>query len=307
MDISFIIPTYNRENIIIRTLEAVACSVEHSQVNAEIIVIDNNSDDNTYNLVVSLQKECHVPIILAKEMRQGVNHARNTGLKLSRGRLIGLLDDDCIMHINFVINIMKHYAQDMQPVMRFAAVHLGDQKDWPMTIKTYPQAQRWQLSHPEWGSFRTGDIIGCCMLFPRDIYTVLKGLDPLFSTKDVPGGNDTEFGMRAYLADFKIEYVPDVIVYHFHGRKDEQSVRNLVKKYCIGGGAVYAKFLWHHPHIQAKISKIENQKDQRSAKICDGDVRKQKIGQFYKEYRIYFALGFFRYYIALIKKTLNKT
>ena len=124
----------------------------------------------------------------------------------------------------------------------------------------------------------------------------------LFSTKEVPGGNDTDYGMRAYLAGFPVEYVPDVIVKHFHGRRDAKSVRRLVEKYCVGGGAVYAKFLWKHPHIQQKFSKVKLENNQRMASDRVTDERDDMIKEFYNDCRLKCHIaGFFGYYWVLIK------
>ena len=172
MKISFMISTYNRSGIILSAIDAIVASINACNADAEIIVIDNNSSDNTYDVVNQYKKNCTVSFKLAKEANPGINHARNKALSLSSGELLIFIDDDCHLDINYVRRISAHFKGDSKSVLRCTAVHLGDPEDWPMTIKTYPEKQRWDINSPENGYMRTGDIIGCSMAF-REKYMKL--------------------------------------------------------------------------------------------------------------------------------------
>ena len=56
----------------------------------EIIVVDNNSTDNTHQLI----KEKFPDINLIKEINQGVSHARNRGIIHAKNDWIAFLDSD---------------------------------------------------------------------------------------------------------------------------------------------------------------------------------------------------------------------
>jgi GT2 family glycosyltransferase len=46
---------------------------------------------------------------------------------------------------------------------------------------------------------------------------------------NIPAGEDTDYIYRAYLADVTIEYVPDMAVFHHHGRKSVTQAINLFR------------------------------------------------------------------------------
>lgn len=86
--VSVVIPAYNEETHILRTLSSLSFSVTHQTV--EIIVVDNNSSDRTIEFVEG------TGVTLLREMRQGVKHARNTGLQHAKGKIILNADADSI-------------------------------------------------------------------------------------------------------------------------------------------------------------------------------------------------------------------
>ena len=87
MKISVIIPTYNRERFIGRAIKSVKNQTYKID---EIIVIDNNSDDNTIKLI----KKYHNDIKIFKENKKGVSYARNYGILKSKNNWLAFLDSD---------------------------------------------------------------------------------------------------------------------------------------------------------------------------------------------------------------------
>ena len=90
IEISVIIPIYNAEKYLTRCINSVL-----SQINVctEIILIDNNSTDNSK---IILEEFCqkHRNIILLFEKKKGVSNARNLGILHATGRFIFFLDAD---------------------------------------------------------------------------------------------------------------------------------------------------------------------------------------------------------------------
>ena len=86
-DISVVIPTYNRCELLKRAIN----SVLNQTINVrEIIIVDNGSTDNTYEIISSLFPE----IIYINEKRKGVSIARNVGIKNCQSTWIAFLDSD---------------------------------------------------------------------------------------------------------------------------------------------------------------------------------------------------------------------
>jgi len=91
MDISVIIATYNRASILRGTLESLA-ALQPQGITHEIIVVDNNSSDNTRAVVEEFAQRA--PIRYLFEERQGKNHALNRAVEVAQGELFVFTDDD---------------------------------------------------------------------------------------------------------------------------------------------------------------------------------------------------------------------
>ena len=87
--ISIIMPTYNRKNIIQKAITSV---LNQTYTNFELIIIDDGSDDGTYDLLKSLKDERIR--ILRHEKNKGPSYTRNIGLKNAKGDIIMYLDSD---------------------------------------------------------------------------------------------------------------------------------------------------------------------------------------------------------------------
>ncbi|WP_257668233.1 glycosyltransferase [Parapedobacter tibetensis] len=87
-DISVVIPAYNEEQGILRTISTLSQSITNQKV--EFIVVDNNSNDRTQEFVED------TGVTLLVEKNQGVKHARNTGLFYARGKVVLNADADTL-------------------------------------------------------------------------------------------------------------------------------------------------------------------------------------------------------------------
>ena len=90
-------PTYNRGYIIARAIESV---LSQSYSEWELIVVDDCSDDNTYE-IINGYKEDKIKYIKSLE-RRGACYARNVGMKNASGDYFCFLDSDCIWDRNFL-------------------------------------------------------------------------------------------------------------------------------------------------------------------------------------------------------------
>ena len=93
--ISVIIPTYNRANSIISSINSVLSQTYH---NLELIVVDDCSNDNTESLISNI-KDNRLLYIKLKE-KKGSNYARNIGITKATGKYISFQDSDDLYRIN---------------------------------------------------------------------------------------------------------------------------------------------------------------------------------------------------------------
>lgn len=105
MEVSVIIPVYNVQETIEDCISSLL-SQSLSSENYEIIVVDNNSTDNTKRIIKKL------PVRYVYEAYPSVYKARNTGVAFSSGDIIAFIDGDCIADKDWLpegINVMQTY------------------------------------------------------------------------------------------------------------------------------------------------------------------------------------------------------
>lgn len=107
MLVSVIIPCYNVQYYI---EDCILSVINQTYKNLEIICVDNNSTDDTWNVLQKLKKN-YPQIILDKELRAGANYARNKGLSVAKGDWIQFLDADDLLEkikIEHQIDLVKN-------------------------------------------------------------------------------------------------------------------------------------------------------------------------------------------------------
>lgn len=100
MDISIIVPTYNRSLSVQRVVSLLAGEVQAHQLGdrVEIIVVDDASPDEVSGAIQAfLQSGLSSPIrYIRMPRRSGPSGARNAGVECSRGRVLAFIDDDVL-------------------------------------------------------------------------------------------------------------------------------------------------------------------------------------------------------------------
>jgi glycosyltransferase involved in cell wall biosynthesis len=135
--ISVIIPAYNAALFI---EDAVKSVLNQSFRDLEIICIDNNSTDNTWNILEQL-KSVH-GIVIAQEKKQGGSAARNKGLSVAQGMWIQFLDADDILYPDKLERQLKLLGNDVKLIVGAydMSVNGGASEKFPILHKTY-----WEL------------------------------------------------------------------------------------------------------------------------------------------------------------------
>ncbi len=252
MKLSFIVSTRNRAHTIVTCLNSIAQSIAEAELStAEIVVVDNASDDNTSSVVREYANSSSFPVNLKHEPRKGLSVSRNCGIRAALGDLIVFTDDDCCLSNKYVADVLRHDANDKELVLRGGSVKLGDPNDLPLTIKTVAATTRWKRSENSARRENLGNsLLGCNMTMRRALIECLGPFDErLGAGSNIPGGEDTDYIFRAYLAGLVIEAVPDMEVFHYHGRKQLSDGKKLLCNYSTGGGALYAKYILRHPNL----------------------------------------------------------
>lgn len=118
--ISVVMPAYNEEENIVPTLASLCNNITSNPV--EIIVVNNNSKDNTEALV----KACGVTCV--DEANQGITNARNKGLSYATGKYILNADADTIYPKDWIEEMTKPLINNQNVAItygRFSFIPIG--------------------------------------------------------------------------------------------------------------------------------------------------------------------------------------
>ena len=105
-DISAIVCTYNRSALLKESLTRIAAQ-QGDGLRYEVIVVDNNSTDDTRQVVESFAASSPRPVRYVCERQQGVSHARNAGIAATRAPLLAFFDDDVLVSHDWLTKIKQ--------------------------------------------------------------------------------------------------------------------------------------------------------------------------------------------------------
>lgn len=105
--VSIIIPCYNSAWVIRKTLYHLSIQEQLNQNEVEILIVDNNSQDNTGEIAQQYWKELESPFTLrvVQEPKQGLTPTREKGIKESQHEYLILCDDDNLLCKNYVAKV----------------------------------------------------------------------------------------------------------------------------------------------------------------------------------------------------------
>lgn len=98
-EITIIICTYNREFYLKKALDSL---VLQSIGNFNVLVVDNNSSDNTKEVVDLFNNKLNIQYFFEK--KQGLSLARNKGIILAKTEYVSFLDDDALADKDWIKN-----------------------------------------------------------------------------------------------------------------------------------------------------------------------------------------------------------
>ncbi|MCQ2218823.1 MAG: glycosyltransferase [Paludibacteraceae bacterium] len=237
--VSFIICTYNRCEYIYKTLQKVAET--SCDTNAyEIVVVNNNSTDNTELECTRFQKDYpNVGFNYIIEKNQGLSFARNRGMKESVGELLVFLDDDAYVEKDYLQNLLHH--MDSHPdAMAFGGkiTPLFEEGTEPQWLSKWTRS--W-VSAIDLGAkiklFKKKQYpIGANMGFRRECITECGEFDTKLgrSGKNMMGGEEKDFFFRIKAQNYNIYYFPDVAVQHIIPQ--HRTTKEYIRRYATGIG-----------------------------------------------------------------------
>jgi glucosyl-dolichyl phosphate glucuronosyltransferase len=219
MRISVILCTFNRSQALTKALESVAASVLPASVEWQVLVVDNNSQDQTRGVVEEFCRRFPGRFRYQYEPRQGKSYALNAGVREARGDILAFVDDDVTVEPDWLQNLTAALAD----------------KQWAGTGgRILPERT---FAPPPWLSLEGPYALGGVLVFfdrgdkPGELDWAPYGTNMAFRKEmfdkygafradlgPQPGseirGEDTEFGRRLMAAGERLRYEPSAVVYH---------------------------------------------------------------------------------------------
>jgi glycosyltransferase involved in cell wall biosynthesis len=230
--ISIIIPTYNDWRRLSLCLKAL--SEQSMKTNDfEIIVVNNNADDK-------IPDDYFIPAncTILVERKPGSYAARNAAIKISKGKIIGFTDSDCIPDKDWISNAYSYLGNNPGCTRIAGRVKVFSESSKPSHAELYDKLYAFNQK-----GYVSAD--GTSVTANLFTYRYLFDKVGLFDENLMSGG-DYKWGTVAHSAGYRIDYVEAVLVQH----PARASLQELVKKEKrVGGGqAIFLKNNHHRMH-----------------------------------------------------------
>ena len=123
---SFIIFTYNSSDIIHRNLEHVQKALSFFQTDNELILVDNNSSDNTLEIVKAFALRNNLCINIIRNTIPGLSFSRREGVKFASKEFVCFIDDDNFISINWIETLCEIIVKKNPDVIGCRTIGISD-------------------------------------------------------------------------------------------------------------------------------------------------------------------------------------
>jgi len=203
--VSVIIPTWNAEKILRKNLPKILAALP---VDAELIVIENGSTDNSSQLLKEIaKKDKRLKPILKKE-NLGFIDGCKLGADCAQGDFLVFINNDVIPEPGFLFPALNHFKDKDVFAVSFNEPQFGWAKIW------------WRggfIHHGIGGSGKEAHISawasGGSSIVRRSMWEKLGGFDPLFAPFY---WEDFDLSYRAWKRGWKTIWEPNSVVHHKH-------------------------------------------------------------------------------------------
>ena len=216
MTFSVVICTYNRAKYLSQTIESVLKQT-YPLSDFEIIVIDNNSTDNTQEILSDFKTNFNLRYY--KEINQGISYARNLGVSQAQGKYIVFIDDDETINPDFLGNLYQFIQQYPQAELISEPVVPVFETEKPKWFSPYTAT----LITGEYNKGKAIKIVGKKdypgtghATFKKELFLKYGGFNTNLGrcADSLMGAEDKDFFLRLMNNGIDCYYVPTAVIYH---------------------------------------------------------------------------------------------
>ena len=302
-DVSVIVATYNRGEILRGTLESLI-NQESAGVQYEVIVVDNNSTDDTRKTVEEFCKSfASHNLVYCFEPKQGVSYARNKGIVTARAPILAFTDDDIRPAPNWVASIHQAFKGIPDADCVGGKVLPAEETSFPpwLTREYWTALALLDFGdEPKLLDVRHGpglvaanfavraSVFKECGLFAPELQRVKGGIGSM---------EDHEFQLRLSASKKRLMYCPEIVVYAHV--LEERLCKSYQRRWHLGHGYFYA--VMRDEQFESSKVKLFDVPGHLYRGTCSHVIdwliysltRKEELG-FQRELEIQFFWGFFR-------------
>lgn len=182
---SIVIPLYNKENFIVKTINSV---IQQTFTDFEIIIVNDGSTDKSETKVLDFNDS---RIHYFSKKNEGVSSARNFGIEKATSNYICFLDADDYWHPNFLAEFHKVITENPNKKVFSCAIEIG------IKNKIYPakysinSTEKTQIVNYFEASSKQSIISSSSVVFHKSVYESIGVFDPTIKTSE-----DTDFWIR---------------------------------------------------------------------------------------------------------------
>lgn len=211
--VSVVIPVYNSAATVIDSLRSV---LDQTHRNLEVLIIDDGGDDGSIDLCRAVEDP---RIRILSQPNRGLAGARNTGIRQSRGAIVGFIDSDDLWHPTKVARHLEHLADSPEVGLSFSRSSFIDEAGHPLGIYQVP---RLTGITPQLLFCRNPISNGSCVLMRREVLDAIAFEENRYGTPErfwfddaFRQSEDVECWMRiALTTDWRIEGIPEALTYY---------------------------------------------------------------------------------------------
>lgn len=301
MDITLLVCTYNRSGDLRELLETALAQETGGAFSYEVLVVDNNSNDDTRRVVENFIAAGHAHLRYLFEGKQGRSNALNTGLDAVRGHVYALADDDLILPKDYLSKIFA--AFQTHPEISFVGGKVLPL--WRSDVPAWLTQQHWSAiamsdyGEQEFYSDSTSQINLLAGAFRvADVKAVGGYHQELGVSKETIGGTeDAELHTRLWRAGRKGLYLPHLWLNH--KVEPPRVTKKYHRRWHTGHGRHYA--IMRDADIERAASRLFDvpahlyrQAATDGARWLRDTLSGQADAAFLHETQLRFFLGFFR-------------
>lgn len=222
VDLTLLVCTHDKPRLLDRALESVARQELPAAVRHEVLVVGNRSGNGTAEVVRRWAADERIPRLrYLNESRLGISYARKRGLRESLGRLVGFVDDDCLLAPDWATQALRF--ADENP--RAGAFGGRNELLWETRPTRIAELYGESLARQDLGpSPRLMPVngwrmpVGAGMVLRREAWIdsgwvdggVLRARHP----RNLGAGEDAEIALRIRRAGWQVWYSPDLRLRH---------------------------------------------------------------------------------------------